>query len=148
MRHLFIWITHWIQSIRNSSHRPVGPPLCLHYSVHLHVIDVNGGRNGTDKADQLLVGVNPHSTVPLRQPARRSQGPEEDKVSQKCHTFLCTWINIWTIFKYEKLPEQELRRIVKSEHVIIIFNIVLVEKGVKLLELVVERRKRYETKSS
>lgn len=123
----------------DGEHTDSPPP--PNYSVYLHVIDVDGGRNGTDKANQLLVGVNPHSTVPLRQPARRSQGPEEDKVSQKCHTFLCTCINIWTIFKYEKLPEQELRRIVKSEHVIIIFNIVLVEKGVKLLELVVERRK-------
>lgn len=36
---------------------------------------------------------------------------------------------------WEELPEQELGGVVKSEHVVIIFNIVLIEKRVKLLEL-------------
>lgn len=45
---------------------------------------------------------------------------------------------------WEELPEQELGGVVKSEHVVIIFNIVLIEKRVKLLELVLPQKKRLE----
>lgn len=50
--------------------------LTLHSCTGLHVIDADSRRNGTDEAHQLLVGVDPHSTMPLRQPARGPQGPE------------------------------------------------------------------------
>lgn len=46
--------------------------------VHSHVVDTDGGRNGADEAHQLLVGVDPHATMPLRQPTRRSQGPKKE----------------------------------------------------------------------
>lgn len=46
--------------------------------VHLHVVDTDGGRNGADETHQLLVGVDPYSTMPLRQPTRRSQGPKKE----------------------------------------------------------------------
>lgn len=50
--------------------------LTLHGCVHLHVIDTDGSRNGTDEAYKLLVGVHSHPTMPLGQPARGPQGPE------------------------------------------------------------------------
>lgn len=56
--------------------------------VHLHVVDADGGRNGTDESHQLLVGVDPHSTMPLRQPTRRSQGPEIEIKQSKCNEFI------------------------------------------------------------
>ena len=39
----------------------------------------------------------------------------------------------------QSLPEQKIGRIIKTEHVIIIFNIVLIEKLVQLLKLIIER---------
>lgn len=50
----------------------------LHCCVHLHVVDTDGGRNGADETHQLLVGVDPHSTMPRRQPTRRPQGPKKE----------------------------------------------------------------------
>ena len=41
---------------------------------------------------------------------------------------------------WKELPEQELGGVVKSEHVVIVFHIVLIKKGVKLLELVLENK--------
>lgn len=50
----------------------------LHCCVHLHIVDTDVSRNGTDEAYQLLVGVDPHPTMPLGQPARGPQGPEDE----------------------------------------------------------------------
>lgn len=44
-------------------------------TVNLHFVDADGGGNGADEADQLLVGVHSHPTMPLWQPARGPQGP-------------------------------------------------------------------------
>lgn len=50
-----------------------------------HVVDANVGWNGADEPDQLLVGVHSDAAVPLRQPARRSEGPEgETNASAVC----------------------------------------------------------------
>lgn len=68
----------------------------LHCCVHLHVVDTDVSRNGTDEADQLLVRVNPHPTMPLGQPARGPQGPEKDK-SQSLNATLCC-ISIISMF--------------------------------------------------
>ena len=43
---------------------------------HSHVVDADVGGDGTDEAHQLLIGDDPHTAVPLRQPARGAQGPE------------------------------------------------------------------------
>lgn len=45
---------------------------------HSRVIDVDSGWNGADKSNQFLAGDNPDSTVPLGQPARRTQRPGEE----------------------------------------------------------------------
>lgn len=130
--------------------------LRLHCCVHLHVIDTDGGGNGTDEAYKLLVGVNPHSAMPLGQPARRPQGPEKE-INQCLNAthhrtdhhmrrysikHLFKWKN-WGKYQFwEELPEQELRGVVKAEHVVVIFNIILIEKRVELLELFYRKKQQ------
>lgn len=45
--------------------------------ISLHIVDANVGWNGADESHKLLVGVHPHTTMPLWQPAWRSQRPEK-----------------------------------------------------------------------
>lgn len=47
------------------------------------VVDVDISRNGTDETDQFLIGGNPHPTMPLGQPAWRTQRPERERERKK-----------------------------------------------------------------
>lgn len=38
--------------------------------MSLHVIDADGGWDGTDETHEFMIGIDSHATVPLRQPAR------------------------------------------------------------------------------
>lgn len=56
----------------------------------LRVIDAYVCRDGTDEADQLLVGGNSHSAVPLWQPARWTQSPARRSDSLRCE--VASWL--------------------------------------------------------
>lgn len=134
--------------------------------ICLHIIDADIGWDGTDEAHKFLVGVHPHSAVPLGQPTWRSESPGTTQVTDtkrwvgtkqyktqfrnaKCqrpvtarfivvlwHNSLLDLSHYWWNWSWIfNLPEQKLGGVVKAEHVVIILNVVLIQKGVELLQL-------------
>mmetsp|Transcript_33605 Transcript_33605/g.38185 ORF Transcript_33605/g.38185 Transcript_33605/m.38185 type:complete len:211 (-) Transcript_33605:110-742(-) len=77
------------------------------YHLDLRTVDLNFSRNSRDETDQFLALADNDSEMPFLKITRRHQS-----------------------------PFQEGNRIVKSEHVIIIFNIVLCQQVVNFLEFV------------
>ncbi|GMR42075.1 hypothetical protein PMAYCL1PPCAC_12270, partial [Pristionchus mayeri] len=77
----------------------------LHHLLLL-VVHTNSLGHGRDEGEELLTRRRTHSTVPLLQPSRD-----------------------------EKSPEQEVLRVVESEHVVVVLDVVLIQQSVHLVQL-------------
>ena len=114
---------------------------------HVPVIDPNVCGDGTDKPHQFFVRRHPDSTVPLKEPAWGTQSPEvntgkENECAEcprtqgqrKTAQPHCSRIPT-RHWQPRDSPQQELGRVVKPEHVVIILDVILIQQGVQLPEL-------------
>ena len=86
------------------------------YTPSLLVLHSNVGRYGTDKPNQFPVCSCPYAAVPGLFPPRGVKG-----------------------------PSKELSAIVKSKHIILIFNIVLTKQYIEFIQLCEERKGEEDT---
>lgn len=83
--------------------------------------------------------------MPLKKPARGTQSPEINVGKEnRCQLVskntakdgdVPTHLPAHSPRDQPDSPEQELGRIVKSEHVVVVLHVILIEQGVQLLEL-------------
>lgn len=95
------------------------------------VVDAYVSGNGADEADQLLIRRHAHSAVPLGEPARWTQSPERagevQPQSSRAET-PCGRVagKDQPSEKIRSSPFEKVWRIVESEHVVIILDVVLI----------------------